>query len=84
MHALVQQASLAAETGGFESGMFLLLAAIPLLAYAALVIGAVISVLGSEHTFGMKVVWIIFVCVAPFLGSILWFLVGRSNARRTA
>ncbi|GAA4616091.1 PLD nuclease N-terminal domain-containing protein [Saccharopolyspora hordei] len=83
MHAWVQQASLAV---GDEIAVPVLaaLVVLPLVAYLALLIGAVISILGSPQTFGMKVVWIVFVCVAPFLGSALWFLVGRANARRTA
>ncbi|MFI5709457.1 PLD nuclease N-terminal domain-containing protein [Kribbella sp. NPDC051620] len=51
-----------------------------LLAYALLVLGALISALGSPLTGGMKLVWIIFVFIAPFIGSICWFLAGKRNA----
>ncbi|MER7013508.1 PLD nuclease N-terminal domain-containing protein [Saccharopolyspora sp. NPDC000359] len=85
MHAFAQQVSLAADNGEFTGGLALiLLITVPLLAYVVLVIGALISVLGSPQSFGMKIVWIVLVFVAPFLGSILWFVIGRSNARRTA
>ncbi|MER7082698.1 Phospholipase_D-nuclease N-terminal [Saccharopolyspora kobensis] len=83
MHALVQQTSLALDDGVFQIGTLLLIA-LPVLLYVGLIIGALISILGSAQTFGMKVVWIIFVFVAPFLGSILWFVIGRGNARRMA
>ncbi|MDA3642915.1 PLD nuclease N-terminal domain-containing protein [Saccharopolyspora indica] len=83
MHALVQQTSLALDDGMYQFGTLVLIA-LPLLLYVGLIIAALISVLGSPQTFGMKVVWIIFVFVAPFLGSILWFAVGRGNARRMA
>ncbi|MDA3629899.1 PLD nuclease N-terminal domain-containing protein [Saccharopolyspora oryzae] len=84
MHAVVQQASLALDNEAFTSGLFLFLIALPVLVYVVLVVGALISVLGSPQSFGMKVVWIVFVFVAPFLGSILWFLIGRGNAYERA
>lgn len=49
-------------------------------AYLALVIGALVSVLRSRQTGGMKLVWTVFVLVAPFLGSVLWFLIGKRAA----
>jgi hypothetical protein len=51
-----------------------------LVAYAVLVVGAVISIIRSPQTGGMKLVWLVFVVVAPFLGSALWFLIGRNAA----
>ncbi|MGW1680332.1 PLD nuclease N-terminal domain-containing protein [Saccharopolyspora sp. NPDC002376] len=84
MHAVVQQASLALDNEALTGGLVLFLIAIPVLLYVVLVIGALISVLGSPQSFGMKVVWIVFVFLAPFLGSILWFLIGRGNARERA
>jgi membrane protein DedA with SNARE-associated domain len=55
-----------------------------LLAYALLVLGALISTLGSSLTGGMKLVWIIFIFIAPFIGSICWFLIGKRNASVSA
>jgi hypothetical protein len=46
------------------------------------VLAAVVSVLRSPLTGGMKLVWFILVWVAPFLGSLLWFLIGKPNAWR--
>lgn len=42
---------------------------------------AFISIMGSHQRGGMKLVWIVFAFCAPFLGPLLWFLVGRNNAR---
>lgn len=47
------------------------------LACVVLVLGAIISVLRSPLSGGMKLVWFVFVVAAPFVGSILWFLVGK-------
>ncbi|MCS7479542.1 PLD nuclease N-terminal domain-containing protein [Umezawaea endophytica] len=49
------------------------------LALAALFIGALVSVLRSGMTGGMKVVWVVFAFCAPFLGPVLWFLVGKKD-----
>ena len=54
------------------------------LALVVLFIGALVSVLRSGMTGGMKVVWVVFAFCAPFLGPVLWFLVGKKDvdARR--
>src|SRR5699024_7559325 len=62
-------------------GLFVVLG-VGLLAYAVLFIGASISIVLSEHGGGMKLAWIVFAFVAPFIGSLLWFLIGRRDARR--
>ena len=51
-----------------------------LLAFVVLFFAALISVLGSRLTGGMKLVWVIFAFCAPFLGSLLWFVFGRRDA----
>jgi phospholipase D-like protein len=48
-------------------------------AYLVFFIGALISILGSAQSGGMKLIWIIFAFCAPFLGPLLWFLVGRRH-----
>ncbi len=48
-------------------------------AAAVFVIAAVISIVASRLDLGMKFVWLVFVVIAPFIGSILWFLVGRGR-----
>jgi len=53
-------------------------------AYALLVIGAFFSALFSSASGGMKLVWIVFIVIAPFIGSALWFLVGKRNAQEAA
>lgn len=59
--------------------------AVPLLAlltYVVLFVAALISILCSGHSGGMKLAWLIFAFIAPFIGSALWFLVGRRDANR--
>jgi len=50
------------------------------LAFVVLFLSALVSILGSRLTGGMKLVWVIFAFCAPFLGSLLWFAVGRRDA----
>ncbi|MGV9295276.1 PLDc N-terminal domain-containing protein [Amycolatopsis sp. NPDC003676] len=45
-----------------------------------LFLGALVSVLGSPLGFVMKFVWVVFAFCAPFLGPVLWFLVGKKSA----
>ncbi|GHF65902.1 ABC-type multidrug transport system permease subunit [Amycolatopsis bartoniae] len=47
------------------------------------VVGAVVSVLRAPLAAGLKLVWIVLVCVAPFLGSLLWFVIGKRHAYAT-
>lgn len=49
------------------------------LAVVVLVVAAVFSILFSRIGIGMKVVWFIFVIIAPIIGALLWFLVGRNH-----
>ncbi len=51
------------------------------LAYFAFFIGALVSVLRSDQSGGMKLVWVIFAFCAPFLGPLLWFTIGRRHAQ---
>lgn len=65
----------------------MLLAGLPLLlllAYVVLFVAALISILFSAHSGGMKLAWLVFAFIAPFIGSALWFLVGRRDANRSA
>jgi hypothetical protein len=48
------------------------------------VVGAFISALFSPASAGMKLVWLVFIVIAPFIGSALWFLAGKRNAQETA
>ncbi|MEU7162499.1 PLD nuclease N-terminal domain-containing protein [Streptomyces chrestomyceticus] len=52
-----------------------------ILAAAGLYISALISIITSPAGKGMKFVWIVFAFIAPFIGSALWFFVGRRHAR---
>jgi hypothetical protein len=51
-----------------------------LLAFVVLFLAALVSILGSPLTGGMKLVWVGFAFCAPFLGSLLWFVFGRRDA----
>jgi uncharacterized RDD family membrane protein YckC len=53
-----------------------------LVGYLLLFLGALVSVLGSPQSGGMKLVWCLVVFAAPFLGSLLWFVIGKPNALR--
>ncbi|UKY54817.1 PLD nuclease N-terminal domain-containing protein [Streptomyces inhibens] len=46
--------------------------------------GALLSIVRSDLTGGMKLVWVVFALMAPFFGCLLWFLVGRRDAQRRA
>ncbi|BCK67415.1 hypothetical protein Srufu_013680 [Streptomyces libani subsp. rufus] len=46
-------------------------------AYVVLFVGALISIVRARMDGGMKLVWLVFAFVAPFLGSLLWLLIGR-------
>lgn len=52
------------------------------LAYVVLFVSALISVIGSALSGGMKLMWVVFAFIAPFIGSSLWFLIGRRDSRR--
>lgn len=82
MYALATHSVAAASTDAGHIGLAVL-AVLPLLAYATLVICALISIIASPQEFGMKIVWAVLVFIAPFIGSLLWFFIGRGHARRT-
>lgn len=78
---LLQTATQTDQTFGVIGGALLIGA---LVAYVLLVVGAFFSALFSSATAGMKLVWIVFIVIAPFVGSLLWFLVGKRNAQEAA
>lgn len=53
-----------------------------LITYAAVFICALISIIASPQGFGMKLVWVVLAFSMPFIGSMLWFFIGRGEARR--
>ncbi len=69
------------ETWGFLGSAVLIAG---LAAYILLVVGAFFSALFSPASGGMKLVWIVFIVIAPFIGSLLWFLAGKRNALEAA
>ncbi|MFI2187392.1 PLDc N-terminal domain-containing protein [Streptomyces sioyaensis] len=62
--------------------MFTGVVAAVLLGGLAWFFGALISIVGSNLSGGMKLVWVAFAFMAPFLGCLLWFLIGRHDAQR--
>lgn len=40
---------------------------------------AIVSVLGGTSTVGRKVLWVVIILLFPFIGVILYFLIGRSS-----
>jgi membrane protein implicated in regulation of membrane protease activity len=70
-----------AQDQGILGWALIAVTAIAGVAFVVLVVAAVISVIGSQLGAGMKLAWIVFVVVAPFLGSLAWFVVGRRDAR---
>ncbi|WP_150460364.1 PLDc N-terminal domain-containing protein [Nesterenkonia ebinurensis] len=51
------------------------------LAYIAFAIAAILSILNSRsYTSGLKALWVLAVLAFPFLGSLVWFLVGRNSS----
>ncbi|WP_306368332.1 hypothetical protein [Nocardiopsis sp. CC223A] len=59
---------------------FGLTAALPVaVAAVVFVVAAVIGIIASRTDGGMKAVWPVFAVIAPFIGSVLWFPVGRDR-----
>ncbi|MGW5742810.1 PLD nuclease N-terminal domain-containing protein [Amycolatopsis sp. NPDC003861] len=70
--------SVASETT--QAWILLGVAGVAVLAFAVLFLAALVGILRSPLTGGMKLVWVVFAFCAPFLGSVLWFLFGRRDA----
>ncbi|MGV9368084.1 PLD nuclease N-terminal domain-containing protein [Amycolatopsis sp. NPDC003731] len=70
--------SVASETT--QAWLLLGVAGVAVLAFAVLFLAALVGILRSPLTGGMKLVWVVFAFCAPFLGSVLWFLFGRRDA----
>ncbi|RJQ88290.1 hypothetical protein D5S19_07575 [Amycolatopsis panacis] len=68
---------------GLSAGLFTLVAAV-LILLAGMFIGALVSVLGSPLGGGLKLLLILVIFFAPFLGPLGWFLFGRGSACRGA
>ncbi|MEU3964787.1 PLD nuclease N-terminal domain-containing protein [Streptomyces buecherae] len=73
---------IAAERQGGDY-LMTLLAVIIILVAAGVYISALISIIASSAAKGVKLVWIVFAFIAPVIGSVLWFLVGRRHAQRS-
>ncbi|UKY51225.1 PLD nuclease N-terminal domain-containing protein [Streptomyces inhibens] len=80
------QAQLAHQMALAPTGdiMFACAGAAVVLGALAFFFGALLSIVRSDLTGGMKLVWVVFALMAPFFGCLLWFLVGRRDAQRRA
>ena len=70
---------LAAKDNGWNLVGATVLAAFAL-GFLLLFLTALVGVLRSPQPTGMKLVWVVFAFCAPFLGSALWFAIGRRAA----
>jgi Phospholipase_D-nuclease N-terminal len=52
-----------------------------LIAHFLIAMLALVSVFRSTQSAGMKLVWFVLVWLAPLVGSVLWFLIGRHDHR---
>lgn len=82
MYASAAHTAVAAGSAGIASYPLAFLVVLPVLALIALVISALVSIVTSPYELGMKLVWVVLVLALPFIGSLLWFLIGRGHARR--
>ena len=51
------------------------------IAHVLIAVIAVISVIASQQSLGMKLAWFLLIWAFPLIGSVLWFLVGRREQR---
>ncbi|MER7010313.1 PLD nuclease N-terminal domain-containing protein [Saccharopolyspora sp. NPDC000359] len=61
------------------TSLFLVLIGLIAVAYAVLVLSALIGVLRSELELVHKCAWTVAIFVLPFLGSVFWHLVGKNS-----
>lgn len=51
-------------------------------AYVAIAILALVQILRSPNELILKAMWVAVVIIAPFLGSVAWFFLGRNHGHR--
>ncbi|UQA92091.1 PLD nuclease N-terminal domain-containing protein [Streptomyces halobius] len=80
------QTQLAHQMALAPTGDIMIAGAVAAVALGALALffGALLSIVRSDLTSGMKLVWLVFSLMAPFLGSLLWFLIGRRDSQHRA
>ncbi|MEH6781100.1 MAG: PLDc N-terminal domain-containing protein [Rhodoglobus sp.] len=49
-------------------------------AYFTLIVVALMQVFNSTMPTNTKLLWLIVILVAPFIGSLIWFAIGRNSA----
>ncbi|MFD0416636.1 PLD nuclease N-terminal domain-containing protein [Streptomyces sp. NPDC127108] len=86
MHTLHTHHTVLAAGGSqpFFDWLLVAVTVFPVLVYVALLIASLISIVSSPLSRGPKVLWAIFTLVAPLAASIIWFFIGRREARLRA
>lgn len=51
-----------------------------MIAYLALIVVALMQVFNSTMPTNTKLLWLIVILIAPFIGLLIWFAVGRNSA----
>lgn len=67
-------------TRGIGVGLMIVLIAVGIF-LVVFFLAALFSILGADVGCGGKILWILVVLCLPFLGSLLWFVIGRPRPR---
>jgi len=63
-----------------EPVLWSIIGVVAVTAFLALIVTALLQVFRSTMPTNTKLLWLIVILIAPFLGSLIWFAVGRNNA----
>jgi hypothetical protein len=69
------------QFGHMFAGIALVGLAALAIAHVLIAVLAVVGVIGSRQSLGMKIVWFLLIWAMPLIGSVMWFLVGRRDQR---
>jgi hypothetical protein len=69
------------QFGHMFAGVALVGLAALAIAHVLIAVLAVVGVIGSRQSLGMKIVWFLLIWAMPLIGSVMWFLVGRREQR---
>jgi hypothetical protein len=69
------------QFGHMFAGIALVGLAALAIAHVLIAVLAVVGVIGSRQSAGMKIVWFLLIWAMPLIGSVMWFLVGRREQR---
>ena len=63
-----------------EPILWTVIAIVAMIGYFALIVVALSQVFRSTMPANTKLLWLIVILIAPFIGSLIWFAVGRNSA----